>query len=72
VLRGRLTTVTDPKEKAEAIKRMANEGRQKLSPNFLAAHGFRSQQGWSQLSPEKPLVIMKLVDVAEKIGLKSP
>lgn len=72
VLRGRLTTVTDPKEKAEATKRMANEGKQKLSPNFLAAHGFRRQEGWSSLSPEKPLVIMKLVDVAEKIGVKSP
>jgi len=72
VLRGRIATVTDPKEKAEVIKRMANEGRQKLSPNFLAAHGFRRQEGWSSLSPEKPLVIMKLVDVVEKIGLKSP
>jgi len=72
VLRGRITTVTDPKEKAEAITRMANEGSQKLSPNFLAAHGFRRHEGWSSLSPEKPLVIMKLVDVVEKIGVKSP
>jgi len=72
VLRGRLATVTDAKEKAEAITRMANEGRKKLSPNFLAAHGFRRQEGWSSLSPEEPLVIMKLIDVVGKMGVKSP
>jgi len=72
VLRGRLAAVTDPKERAEAITGMSHQGKQKLSPNFLAAHGFRKQQGWTSLSPDKPLVIMKLTDIAEVIGIKSP
>ncbi len=51
---------------------MAEEGKQKVSPNFLAAHGFKKEEGWSSFSPEKPLVILKLEEIAEEIGLKSP
>ena len=72
VLRGTLKVVRDPKERARVIKRMAEEGKQKLSRNFLAAHGFKKEEGWSSLTPEKPLVIIKLEDVAQEIGLKSP
>jgi len=42
VLRGTLKVVTDPHERATIIRRMAEEGEQKLSPNFLAAHGARA------------------------------
>lgn len=51
---------------------MAEEGEQKLSPNFLAAHGFKKEEGWSSFAPEKPLVIVKLENVTQEIGLKSP
>ncbi len=72
VLRGRAKTVTDALERTKVINRMAEDGKQKVSPNFLAAHGFKKEEGWSSLSPEKPLVILKLEEIAEEIGLKSP
>jgi len=72
VLRGALKIVTGPQERAKVIKRLAVEGKQKLSTNFLAAHGFKKEEDWSSFTPEKPLVIVKLEDIAEEIGLKSP
>jgi len=72
VLRGKLTIVTDPEERAEVIRRMATEGEEKLSTNFLAAHGFKIEEGWSSLDPEKPMVIVRLDDISEEIGIKSP
>jgi len=72
VLRGKLKVVRDPQERAKVIAKIAVEGKQKLSTSFLAAHGFKKEQGWSSLSPEKPLVIVKLEEVTEEIGLKSP
>ena len=72
VLRGTLKVVTNPQERTIVIRRMAEEGEQKLSPNFLAAHGFKKEERWSAFSPEKPLVIVKLENVAQEIGLKSP
>jgi len=71
VLRGTLKIVTDPRERTNAIERMAEEGKQKLSENFLAAHGFKKEEGWSSFTPEKPIVIFKLEEIAEEIGLKS-
>jgi len=72
VFRGTLKVVADPQERAKVIRRMAEEGKQKLSPNFLAAHGFTKEEGWSAFTPEKPLVIVKLENIAQGIGLKSP
>ena len=72
VLRGTLKVVTDPQERAMVIRRMAEEGKQKLSPNFLAAHGFKKEEGWSSFTPEKPLIIVKLENIVQEIGLKSP
>ena len=72
VLRGNLKIVKDPRERGDAIKLLVEEGEQKISTNFLGAHGFRKDEGWTALSPEKPLMIVKLVKVIEKIGLKSP
>ena len=51
---------------------MAKEGKQKLSTNFLAAHGFKKEEGWASFTPERPLVIVRLKEVTERIGLKSP
>jgi hypothetical protein len=72
VLRGSIEIVDDPHERARVITKMADEGRSKLSRNFLAAHGFNKEEGWSALSPEKPLIVAKLGEVVEKIGLKAP
>ena len=70
-LRGRLSLVEDAEERNTVIRRMAEDGKQKLSPNFLAAHGLKSDKEWSSFTPEKPLVILKLA-VVEEMGLKSP
>ena len=72
VLRGTLKIVTDPQERSEAIKRIAEKGKQKLSKNFLPAHGLKKEEGWSSFTPDKPLVMVKLEEISEEIGLKSP
>lgn len=72
VLRGSIEIVNDAQERSRVVKKMAEDGKQKLSRNFLAAHGFKKEEGWSALSPEKPLVIVKLTEIVEEIGLKSP
>ncbi|UCD96036.1 MAG: pyridoxamine 5'-phosphate oxidase family protein [Candidatus Bathyarchaeota archaeon] len=72
VIRGKLELVKDDHERADAIRRIANAGNQKLSTNFLAAHGLTKEEGWDSLTPERPMVIVKLAQVTEKIGLKSP
>ena len=72
VLRGTLEVVENSRERAKVIRRMAKEGEQKVSVNFLAAHGFKKEEGWSSFTPEKPLVVVKLVEITEEVGLKSP
>jgi hypothetical protein len=72
VMRGSLERVENPEERSKAIRKMAEDGRQKLSENFLAAHGFSREDGWAALSPEKRLEVIKLADVTETVGLKSP
>ncbi len=71
-VRGELEKVDEPRERAEAIRRLSEMGREGLSENFLAAHGFPSEQGWETLSEDKPLVIFKLERVSDTIGLRSP
>jgi nitroimidazol reductase NimA-like FMN-containing flavoprotein (pyridoxamine 5'-phosphate oxidase superfamily) len=70
-LTGKLSIVKDPNERTKAIKIMRDTGKEKLSENFLVAHGFPKEENWSSFTPEKPLVISKLV-AATKSGLKSP
>lgn len=72
VLRGMLEVVKDPQERAKVIRKMAEDGEQKLSINFLAAHGFKKDEGWSSFTPEKPVIIVRLKETTEKMGLKSP
>ena len=72
VLRGKLKVVIDPEEKETVINRMAEEGEQNLSTNFLVAHGFKKEHGWASFTPEKPVVIVKLEEIAETVGIKSP
>jgi uncharacterized protein len=72
VLTGKLRLVEDHEERKMAIEKMAEAGRQRLSPNFLVAHGFSQGSDWSDFSDKKPILIIKLDDVTEKTGLKSP
>lgn len=32
----------------------------------------KQKNGWSSLSPEKPLIIVKLENITDVVGLKSP
>jgi len=71
-LTGKLRLVTDPAERALAIEKIVDTARERLlSENFILAHGFPKEKGWDFLTPEKPLLIVKLENVTEKIGLKS-
>jgi nitroimidazol reductase NimA-like FMN-containing flavoprotein (pyridoxamine 5'-phosphate oxidase superfamily) len=73
VLRGTLKIVTNTQERTKALQTLAEEGEQKLSPNFLPAHGFKKEDGWASLTPANPsLVAVKLENVTQEIGLKSP
>lgn len=71
-LTGKLRIVSDPAERAIAIEKIVDTAKKRsLSENFIAAHGFHKEQGWSFLTPEKPMLIVKLNSITEKIGLKS-
>lgn len=72
VLIGNLEHVTDQEERKKAIEAMAKSGRERLSKNFLAAHGFEKRASWSDFTPDRPMTILKLGKVAERLGLKSP
>lgn len=73
VLRGTLQVVTDQQERDRALKKLAEEGENKFSTNFLPAHGFKKEDGWSSLtSTETSSIIIKLENVTQEIGLKSP
>jgi hypothetical protein len=72
VLTGKLRLVEDREERKMAIRKMAEVGKQKLSPNFLVAHGFSKGSDWGAFSEEKPILIIKLGKVTERTGLKSP
>lgn len=71
-LKGNLRIVTDPLEKMEAIQKMRDFGKRRLSRNFLAAHGLRADENWDSLGAEKPIIIVKLDPLVAESGLKSP
>lgn len=70
-LRGKLNIVTEKEERAKAIAKLRNDGQERLSKKFLIAHGFNKHQDWSSLEPGQPMIIVRLDEVAERIGLKS-
>jgi len=70
-LRGRLEEVTDPDERRKAVSLFRETGKT-LSTRFLAAHGLDPEDGWDAFTADKDPVILKLVDVVEKVGLKNP
>jgi len=71
-LTGKLRLVDNQEERKMAIEQMAEVGKQKISKNFLLAHGFPKGSDWNDFTEEKPILILKLDEVTEKIGLKSP
>jgi nitroimidazol reductase NimA-like FMN-containing flavoprotein (pyridoxamine 5'-phosphate oxidase superfamily) len=72
VLTGILKLVENREERKKAIIKMAEVGKQQLSPNFLVAHGFPPGSDWDDFTADQPILIIKLDDVIEKTGLKSP
>ena len=72
VLFGNLELVENREERKRAILKMAEVGKKQLSPNFLVAHGFPQGSDWSEFTDDQPILIIKLADVTEKMGLKSP
>jgi hypothetical protein len=67
-LRGKLERVTDPSEYEKIVKIFAETGKKVLSRNFLAAHGLNPDEGWGSFNVSKKFIIMKLVNVTEKLG----
>jgi nitroimidazol reductase NimA-like FMN-containing flavoprotein (pyridoxamine 5'-phosphate oxidase superfamily) len=72
VITGSLEIVKDQTERTEAIRAIVETGTGNLSANFVAVHGFKKEDGWSSLTADKPMIIVKLAKVTERIGLKSP
>jgi hypothetical protein len=71
VLTGRLKLVENLEERKAAVQKMAELGKNRLSPNFLVAHGFSKGSEWLNFSESQEILIIKL-EVTEKMGLKSP
>ena len=72
VITGSLEIVKDQTERTEAIKAIVETGTRSLSANFVAVHGFKKEDGWSSITADKPMIIVKLAKLTERIGLKSP
>jgi nitroimidazol reductase NimA-like FMN-containing flavoprotein (pyridoxamine 5'-phosphate oxidase superfamily) len=72
VLSGYLKLVEKHQERKRAIVKMAEVVKQQLSSNFLVAHGFPQGSDWSEFTADQPILIIKLDDVTERTGLKSP
>lgn len=71
-LTGTLRLIEEEVERREAIQKMAEAGSAKLSTNFLCAHGFKSEDGWSSFNAKQPILILRLENVTSTKGLKSP
>ena len=72
ILTGTLKMVVEEEERRNVIHKMAEIGSAKLSTNFLCAHGFESQSGWSVFNAKQPILILRLEKVTSIKGLKSP
>jgi nitroimidazol reductase NimA-like FMN-containing flavoprotein (pyridoxamine 5'-phosphate oxidase superfamily) len=72
IFRGELEIVENLNERSKVINKIVKDGKKKLSTNFLAAHGFKKEEGWDSLQTDKELVIVKLKEIKEMLGLKSP
>jgi nitroimidazol reductase NimA-like FMN-containing flavoprotein (pyridoxamine 5'-phosphate oxidase superfamily) len=71
LLKGCLREVVDPKKKVKVIRKMATEGKKRLSTKFLAAHGFGKGSDWSSFNEKKSMIIVEFLTL-EAMGLSSP
>lgn len=70
---GHLNIVTNSAERKKAIEKIVETAKNRgLSEEFMATHGFPKKGNWDNLLAGEQLVIVKLVDATEKVGLKSP
>ena len=69
---GALERVDEAAERSEALRLLSEAGRGSLSQNFLAAHGFDTEESWSALSDDAPLAVYKLARFTDVVGLRSP
>ena len=72
VIRGKLNEVKGSDERNKVISHIAQTGQAKFSPQFLAAHGLHADQTWTSYTADKPFLILKLEEIVEMFGLKSP
>ena len=72
IIRGKLIEVTDSSERNNVINHIAQTGRARFSPQFLAAHGLNVDQTWTSYIVDQPLLILKLEEIVEMFGLRSP
>ncbi len=71
-LRGILQVVNVQTERSRAIEVMRILSTEhKLSPNFLIALGLDRDAGWGAFSPEAPIIVVKLTNIIEQVGLKT-
>lgn len=69
-IQGRLREIEDINILSDVIKKIVNKAKKQFSTNFLAAHGFKHEDGWESLI-EDSLLIYKLEEYGDRIGLKS-
>jgi nitroimidazol reductase NimA-like FMN-containing flavoprotein (pyridoxamine 5'-phosphate oxidase superfamily) len=69
-IQGKLIEVEDKNILNEVIEKIVKKAKEKFSKNFLAAHGFKQEDGWESLI-EDSLLIYKLDEYGTRIGLKS-
>ncbi len=71
-LRGTLQVVTIPVERSRAIEEMRILAKERnLSPNFLIALGLQGDAGWGAFSPDAPVIVVKLANIVNQVGLKT-
>jgi nitroimidazol reductase NimA-like FMN-containing flavoprotein (pyridoxamine 5'-phosphate oxidase superfamily) len=70
---GTLEIVHDPTEKEDVVGALASVAKSaSFSKKFLAAHGFDSEMEWSSFQGERSFEVIKLVNIANINGLRSP
>ena len=69
---GELEQVRNPVEYKTAVEEFRETGKDGLSTKYLAAHGFSPEAGWDSFDVSRRPIIVKLVNVIERVGLRSP
>ena len=70
-IQGKLIKIENGEKRALIIKKMIQRAKNKYSVNFLSVHGFDKNKGWEDFESDKSIIIYKLKEEKERIGLKS-